>query len=512
MKMSEIQKIKKAFFEEGLNKNQISKQYHRSWETVSRIINTPLEQLEEQEEQRGGNRQPTVGTSTVKDTIRKMLLNEKDYRIKKKQKLTGTVIYRELVEKGIYSGSPRRLQEIIQQLKKDLELKDNNSYLPLHFLLGSVLQVDHGEVTCIIDDLMMICFLFIASIPGTSIRYSQLFPRKSRESWGEFHERTFKRFGGIFPKCVYDNDTVLINDTHTKRQTEFASYLVEHYKFTPHYCNPASGNEKGSVENGVGYCRRNYFPGMPKYPNFDVVNQMLDAKFMTEIATGKDYKTGEPLMDVLKKISQSLQPLFPSKTWWRREKRIVNSYQCIEVEGHYYSVPKQYVGNEVTIFIMSFDIAIRLDLKEVTNVVHKRQFSPGADSLHWGHYLEQLQQKPGALWDCKATQGLLRDPLIEQAWNLTLLGRSLREAQREFVNILFLRRKYEEAKWRNAVSKFISINRMKSEEVEAFLKLEYEPEMQETPLAVREKLPHLDMPGVDFFLDPYSELCGGKSC
>ncbi|MES2198850.1 MAG: hypothetical protein V4489_01605, partial [Chlamydiota bacterium] len=190
----------------------------------------------------------------------------------------------------------------------------------------------------------------------------------------------------------------------------------------------------------------------------------------------------------------------------------VNSYQCIEVEGHYYSVPKQYVGDEVVICIMSFDIAIRPNLKEAISIIHKRQFSPGADSLYWGHYLEQLQQKPRALWDCKATQKLLGDPLIEQAWQLTLQGRSLREAQREFVNILFLRKKHEEAAWRNAVSRFIGINRMKSEEVEAFLKLECEPETKETPQAVREKLPNLDMPSIDFFLDPYSELCGGKSC
>jgi hypothetical protein len=30
-----------------------------------------------------------------------------------------------------------------------------------------------------------------------------------------------------------------------------------HYGFKSVYCNPASGNEKGSVENAVGYVRRN---------------------------------------------------------------------------------------------------------------------------------------------------------------------------------------------------------------------------------------------------------------
>lgn len=513
MKMSEIQKIKKAFFEEGLNKNQISKQYRRSWETINRIINTSLEELEEQEDLRGGNRKPTVGTPDVKDKIREMLLNEKEHRIKKKQKLTGVAIYHQLIEQGIYSGSPRRLQELVQSIRNELGQVDKNSHLPLHFPLGSALQIDHGEVDCIINDLMMLCYLFVASIPGTSIKYCQLFPCKARESWGEFHERAFKKFGGVFSKCIYDNDTVLIHyDANMKKQTEFATYLVEHYKFTPHYCNPAAGNEKGSVENGVGCCRRNYLPGLPKYANFEAANRMLDAKFDAAIATGKDYKAGEPLIDILKKVSNKLQPLFLAKAWWRRDVRIVNSYQYVEVEGHYYSVPEKYVGKQVAVLIMSFHIAIRPDLKEAANViVHTRQFTPGADSLYWDHYLEQLKKKPGALWDCKATQELLEDSLLEQAWQLAMRGRALREAQKEFVNILFLRRKYKETEWRDAISKSIGINRMKSEEVEAFLKLGCESEAKETAEDVRKKLPHVDMPTIDFFLDSYSELCGGKS-
>lgn len=514
LKMSEIQRIKNAFFDEGLAKRAICRKFHRSWNLVSAIINTPLEKLEEQlGEKVVGNRKPTVGTLEVQDTIKKMLLDEKEYRIKKKQRLTAKVIYNKLVEQGIYSGSPRRLQELVQKIRNELCQVDKDSYLPLHFPLGSALQVDHGEVTCIIDDSMMIAFLFVASIPGTSIRYCQLFPCKSRESWGEFHERTFKKFGGVFPKCIYDNDTVLINDIRTKKQTEFATYMVEHYRFTPHYCNPASGNEKGSVENGVGYCRRNYLPGCPEYQKFSDVNQMLDAKFDEEIAAGKDYKTGELLKNVMEKIASRLQPILPSKSWYRRDKRIVNSYQCVEVDRHYYSVPEQYVGKQVTVLIMSFCIAIQPGSKESESViVHTRQFSLGADSLYWDHYLEQLKKKPGALWDCKATQGLLEDPLLEQAWQLALQGRSLREGQKEFVNILFLRRKYEEIEWRNAISKSIDIKRMKSEEIEAFVKLEREPKSVETSQAVKELLPDVAIPTIEFALDSYSVLCGGESC
>ena len=36
-----------------------------------------------------------------------------------------------------------------------------------------------------------------------------------------------------------------------------------HYRFQADFCNPASGNEKGNVENKVGYSRRNAFVPVP---------------------------------------------------------------------------------------------------------------------------------------------------------------------------------------------------------------------------------------------------------
>jgi transposase len=358
MKMIEIRKIRKAFFEEGLNKNEISKQFHRSWDTVNRIINASMEDLEK--ETIRGHRQATVGTLEVLEAIRGMLLSERAERIKKKQRLTSKIIYEELVKKGIYSGSPRRLEEIVKKERIALGLAMPQSYLPLYFPLGSTAQIDHGEVECI-DGILMKCFLFVCSVPGTTLRYCQLFPRKSREMWGDFHERTFQRFNGIFPKVVYDNDTVLISDVDLKIRTEFSVHLVDHYKFEPHYCNPAAGNEKGSVENGVGYCRRNYFFGRPQHANFEDANQMLEDRFILAVETEKDQKTGRPLKDIFEEVSSNLSPLLPKRHWARRDKRVVNSYQQVEIEGHFYSVPEKYVGKQVRVAILSFRIAVEPD-------------------------------------------------------------------------------------------------------------------------------------------------------
>ena len=46
-------------------------------------------------------------------------------------------------------------------------------------------------------------------------------------------------------------------------------------KFEAIFCNKAAGWEKGSVENGVGYCRRNYLPGLPSFETINSLNNYL---------------------------------------------------------------------------------------------------------------------------------------------------------------------------------------------------------------------------------------------
>jgi len=49
----------------------------------------------------------------------------------------------------------------------------------------------------------------------------------------------------------------------------------EHYGFEAVFCNPASGHEKGNVENKVGYLRRNLLVPMPEFSDLDEYNRNL---------------------------------------------------------------------------------------------------------------------------------------------------------------------------------------------------------------------------------------------
>ncbi|NOT80284.1 MAG: hypothetical protein HOP07_14915 [Bacteriovoracaceae bacterium] len=51
--------------------------------------------------------------------------------------------------------------------------------------------------------------------------------------------------------------------------------MENYYNFEAIFCNKAAGWEKGSVENGVGYCRRNFLPGLPSFETMNSLNNYL---------------------------------------------------------------------------------------------------------------------------------------------------------------------------------------------------------------------------------------------
>jgi transposase len=504
MRMDEVNKIRKAYCIDGLSVNEIARKFKRSWATVNEIVKKSQEEVENRNTPER-KRESTVATQEVRDAITDYLEKEIRLGVKKKQRYRANVIFKELTEGGLYNGSQRHMQELVKEARGIFKQLEPKSYLPLGFSLGSSLQVDHGEVDCVIESFRSICYLFIASVPGTTLRYCQLFGTKAQEAWGEFHERCFLFFKGIFSQLTYDNDTVLIKDASKGQhiETSFALALCEHYGFQSIYCNPASGNEKGSVENSVGYCRRNYLPGCPSYPSFDLANKYLEQQCLDELVKSNVTRSGESTDEVLKEVRKNLRPLLPTRKWRQRDSRHVNRYQLVEIYKHFYSVPERFVNSYVRVAIGAFNIEIYN--KEELIHEHIRMFVPGSDSLVLDHYLDQLRKKPGALWDCKATKGILDDKALEAIWERLFERNSLRKAQKDFIEVLYLKKSYGEKAWREAIDKAFECGAYDPIAIESIIRMLGTPN-QNNEKAVLERLEHISIPTWECNLLEYATL------
>lgn len=95
----------------------------------------------------------------------------------------------------------------------------------------------------------------VATLPYSNMRYAVAMPGENAECLCSGLSMVFERMGGVPSVLVMDNAT---GAGHRDRDGEvtlthvFASF-ASHHRMEVRFCNPYSGNEKGNVENAVGF-------------------------------------------------------------------------------------------------------------------------------------------------------------------------------------------------------------------------------------------------------------------
>src|SRR5207244_3400500 len=88
----------------------------------------------------------------------------------------------------------------------------------------------------------------------------------------------FTAIGGVPWAVVTDNmKTAVLGRDEDRQPIWNPTYqkLAVEFKFHPDVCAPASGNQKGAVEDGVGFSRRNFMVPIPDVASFEDLNLYL---------------------------------------------------------------------------------------------------------------------------------------------------------------------------------------------------------------------------------------------
>jgi transposase len=106
----------------------------------------------------------------------------------------------------------------------------------------------------------------------------QVFPSENQECLLTGLKRIFYHIGGVPLLIRCDNMTTAVAQvlvgTERILSEGFIRFML-HYRFEATFCNPAKGNEKGNVENKVGYTRRNMLVSVPVIVDFNEFNAEL---------------------------------------------------------------------------------------------------------------------------------------------------------------------------------------------------------------------------------------------
>jgi transposase len=92
------------------------------------------------------------------------------------------------------------------------------------------------------------------------------------------HDRAFAFFKGACTRGIYDNMKTAVETVFLGKERQFNRRFLQmcsHYLVEPTACTPASGWEKGQVENQVGLVRERFFTPRLRVKSYDELNAWL---------------------------------------------------------------------------------------------------------------------------------------------------------------------------------------------------------------------------------------------
>ena len=218
---------------------------------------------------------------------------------------------------------------------------------------------------------------------------------ESMEHFLGCHRNALEYFGGTPCSIIIDNlkTGVLIHPygeaaVFHQRYLDFAA----HYGFTPKACNVRKANEKGRVESGVGYVKKNLLAGLELPNSIPAINtagwQWLDTVADVRIH-GETKRTPRELFLVEKPTLRPL-PAMGADTSVTRLVRVTNRCRIV-VDTNRYSVPSLYASQRLTLKAFSD----RLCLYHAHNLVasHSRSYERHCDFENPEHVKELLDQR-----------------------------------------------------------------------------------------------------------------------
>ena len=167
------------------------------------------------------------------------------------------------------------MQRFVRELRLARAAAGGEGYLELEWAPGTC-QVDFGNFRAAVGGRTLDLKLPVATLPHSNDRQCVALMSQRSECLCAGLLEIFRRWGRAPAAMVLDNATEagrMVRGEVT--ESRLFSQFRAHYRFESRYCNPYSGNEKGSVENAVGFLRRNLLVPVPAFGTLPELNAFL---------------------------------------------------------------------------------------------------------------------------------------------------------------------------------------------------------------------------------------------
>jgi transposase len=315
-----------------------------------------------------------------------------------RERLTLIRLFEELRALG-YEGGYDAVRRYARTWTRDHASQTAAAFVPLSFAPGEAYQFDWSHEIVVMSGVTVTVKVAHMRLCHSRMMYFRAYPRETQEMVFDAHERAFAFFRGACTRGIYDNMKTAVDAIFVGKDRQYNRRFLQmcsHHLVDPVACTPASGWEKGQVENQVGLVRERFFTPRLRVKTYDELNAWLTDKC---VAYAKVHPHPERPDQTVWEVFEEERPNLVSYRGrfdgFHALPASVSKTCLVRFDNNKYSVNASAVGRPVEIHAYADRIVIRQDGRAVAE--HARHHGRGETVYDPWHYVPILARKPGAL-------------------------------------------------------------------------------------------------------------------
>ena len=398
-----------------------------------------------------------------------------------------------------YGGGYSILKEFVQQVRPVRK----PAFLMLEFGPGECAQADWGTFGSIpVGSTRRRLSFFVMVLCYSRLMYVEFTLGEAMDQFLGCHRRALEFFGGVPSKIMIDNLKTGVLEHPLGEAARFNPRYLDfaaHYGFAPVACQVKKANEKGRVENGVGYVKKNFLEGLNPHA-FEAVNPAA-RQWLDTVANVRVH--GETRVKPLERFASektSLKPL-PPVGYDCALIRPISANSCCRItfQANRYTVPYIYASKRLTLKVYGDKLLLFHNEKNIAT--HIRSYDRRQDIKNQDHIQELINQRDKARAQTSLQAFLCLGPQAE-IYAQTLRDKRI-NASHHIQKIVALSQLYSADKVAQALSDAIKYDAYGCEYITNILEQRERMLSPSSPLHLthRQDLLDLDLPPAD--LTPY---------
>jgi transposase len=265
-----VGRIRREHFVQGKSIKEIARDLRMSRNTVRKILRSGETSFAYE---RDVQPQPKLGR--WKSDLDRMLAENAGKPAR--ERLTLIRLFEDLHGLG-YAGGYDAVRRYARSWQREHASQTAPAFVPLSFAPGEAYQFDWSHEIVLLNGVTVTVKVAHMRLCHSRMMLVRAYPRETQEMVFDAHERAFAFFKGACTRGIYDNMKTAVETVFVGKDRQYNRRFLQmcaHHLVDPVACTPASGWEKGQVENQVGLVRERFFTPRLRFRTYDELNAWL---------------------------------------------------------------------------------------------------------------------------------------------------------------------------------------------------------------------------------------------